>query len=108
MGLNPKGIYVLRLWHRGCHKHRRSRSEEQILNIFAPINLGFGLLAAVAGCTVLGGLFQRPLSSTSTARFLRWSLVASLAGLMPFTRHLMPVQQVCMLSVYCSAAAIVA
>src|SRR3974390_2226646 len=77
-------------------------------NIFGWVNLAFGVLAALAGVIVLRGLFHRPLSSASTVRFLQCSLVASLAGLMPLTRHLSPVQQVCMLSVYCSAAAIVA
>ena len=78
------------------------------MNVLAWINLVFGVVAAFAGVIVLRGVFHRPLSSASTVRFFRWSLVASLAGLMPFTRHLTPVQQICMLSVYCSAAAIVA
>jgi hypothetical protein len=79
-----------------------------MLNIFGWINLAFGLFAALAGGIVLRGIFLRTLSSASTVRFLRWSLVASLAGLMPLTRHLTPVQEICILSVYCSAAAIVA
>lgn len=77
-------------------------------NLFGWINLAFALLAAFAGVIVLRGVFHRPLSSASTVRFLQCSLVASLAGLMPLTCHLTPVQQICMLSVYCSAAAIVA
>lgn len=78
------------------------------MNIFGWINLAFGLLAAVAGIIVLRGVFHRPLSSASTVRFLRWSLVASLAGLMPLSRHLTGVQLICILSVYCSAAAMIA
>jgi len=56
----------------------------------------------------LRGVFRSPLRSAPTARFLMWSLVASLAGLMPLTRHLTPVQQISILAVYCSGAAIVA
>jgi hypothetical protein len=78
------------------------------MNIFGWINVAFGLVAAVAGGIVLRGVFHRTLSSTSTVRFLRWSLVASLAGLMPLTHHLTPVQQICIVSVYFSAAAIIA
>jgi hypothetical protein len=79
-----------------------------MLNFFGWMNLAFGFLAALAGAIVLRGIFHRKLSSASTVRFLRWSLFASLAGLMPLTRHLTPVQQICMVSVYCSGAAIVA
>jgi len=78
------------------------------MSVFGWINVAFGLLAVVAGVIVLRGVFHRALSSASTVRFLRWSLVASLAGLLPLTRHLTPVQQICILSVYCSGAAIVA
>jgi hypothetical protein len=78
------------------------------MNLFGWINPGCGLLAAFAGVIVLRGVFRQTLSSASTVRFLRWSLVASLAGLMPLTRHLAPVQQTCMVSVYCSGAAITA
>jgi hypothetical protein len=89
-------------------KYVRSRSEKLISNFFGWINFGFGLLAALAGGMVLRGIFLRTLSSASTVRFLGWSLFASLAGLMPLAHHLRPVQLICMLSVYCSAAAIVA
>jgi hypothetical protein len=78
------------------------------MNLFGWINLAFGLLAAFAGVIVVRGVFERKLSSAPTVRFLRWSLVASLAGLMPLSRHLTPVQQICMASVYCSGAAIIA
>jgi hypothetical protein len=85
-----------------------AKSEEHIMNIFGWVNLAFGLLAASAGVIVLRGIFHARLSSASTVRFLRWSLVASLAGLMPLTHHLTAVQQVGILSVYCSGAAIIA
>ena len=78
------------------------------MNVFEWITLTFGVLATFAGGMVLRGVFLRTLSSRATVRFLRLSLVASLAGLMPLTRHLTPVQQICILLVYCSAAAIVA
>ena len=77
-------------------------------NLFGWINFAFGLLAAFAGVIVLRGVFHGPLSSASTVRFFRWSLVASVAGLLPLTRHLTPVQQIGMLSVYCSVASIIA
>ena len=92
----------------GLQENVRSESEEQMMNLFGWINLAFGLLAAFVGVIVLRGVFKRTLSSASTVRFLRWSLVASLAGLMPLTHHLSPVQQTCMVSVYCSGAAIIA
>jgi hypothetical protein len=79
-----------------------------MLNIFGWISVALGFFAALAGGIVLRGIFLRTLNSASTVRFLRWSLVASLAGLLPLTRHLMPIQQICIVSVYCSAAAIVA
>lgn len=78
------------------------------MNIIGSINLAFGLLAAVGGVIVVYGLFHRHLSSASTVRFLMLSLLASLAGLMPLTRHLTPVQGISMLSVYCSAAGVAA
>ena len=78
------------------------------MNIFGWINLASGIGGAIAGVIVLRGVFHRPLSSASTNRFFTWSLVASLAGLLPLTAHLTPVQETCILSVYCSTAAIVA
>jgi hypothetical protein len=79
-----------------------------MLNAFGWINLAFGSLAAVAGVLVFRGVFHRPLSSGRTIRFLAASLIASLAGLMPLGRQVTPVQEICILSVYCSAGAIVA
>ena len=79
-----------------------------MLNIFGGMNLAFGMLAGVAGVIVLRGVFHGPLSSASTVRFLGCSLIASLAGLLPLTHHLTPVQKICIASVYCSGAAIFA
>jgi hypothetical protein len=92
----------------GLQEECVQRIEEHMTIFFGWINLAFGLLAAFAGVIVLRGVFRRTLSSAATVRFLRWSLVASLAGLMPLTRHLTPVQQTCIVSVYCSGAAIIA
>ena len=69
------------------------------MNIFGWINVSFGLFAALVGVFVLRGMFHRRLSSASTVRFLRSSLIASLAGLMPLTPHLTPVQEISILSV---------
>jgi len=101
-------IAQLSFWPLGCKRNVYSKSEEHMMILFGWINLAFGLLAAFAGVIVMRGVFSRTLSSASTVRFLRWSLLASLAGLMPMTRHLTPVQQTCIVSVYCSGAAIVA
>ena len=79
-----------------------------MLNFFGWMNLAVGFLAALAGVIVLRGVFHRKLNGASAARFLRWSIFASLAGLLPLTHHLTPLQQICMVSVYCSGVAIVA
>jgi hypothetical protein len=79
-----------------------------MMDLFGWINVALGLFAAVAGVIVLRGVFQRRLSCASTVRFLRRSLIASLVGLMPLTHHFTPVQLICILSVYCAGAAIVA
>jgi hypothetical protein len=92
----------------GLQEECVQRIEGYMMIFFGWINLAFGLLAAFAGVIVLRGVFRRTLSSASAVRFLRWSLVASLAGLMPLTRHLTPVQQTCIVSLYCSGAAIIA
>ena len=79
-----------------------------MLNFFGWMNLAIGILAAIAGVAVFRGVFRRSLSAASAVRFLKWSLFAGVAGLMPLSRHLAPLQQICMVSVYCSGAAIVA
>jgi hypothetical protein len=79
-----------------------------MINFFRWANLVLGVFAAGVGVFVLRGVFHNRLSRASAVRFLRFSLLASLAGLMPLARHITPVQSICMASVYCSAAAIVA
>lgn len=78
------------------------------MSIFGWANLAFGVLAASAGVIVLRGFFKIRLSRASAVRFLMLSLLASLAGLMPLARHVTPVQLIGMVSIYCSAAAVVA
>ena len=63
------------------------------------IQVVLGLLAIVSGAIVLRGVLSVALSGHRVVRFLECSLVASLAGLLPLTRHLSPIQGICMLSV---------
>jgi hypothetical protein len=72
------------------------------------INAVFGMLATGYGMIVVRGVVRGTLRSKWPARFLVYSLLASLAGLPPLTRHITPLQHICMLSVYCSAAAVAA
>ena len=78
------------------------------MNIFGWLNPALALLAASAGAVVLHGIFRAALSGRATLRFFRWSLIASIAGLMPLSRHLAPIQKISILCVYCSGAAIIA
>jgi hypothetical protein len=72
------------------------------------IQVALGLLAIVSGAIVLRGVLSVALSGHRVVRFLECSLVASLAGLLPLTRHLSPIQGICMLSVYCAGAVVLA
>jgi hypothetical protein len=72
------------------------------------IQVVLGLLAIVSGAIVLRGVLSVALSGHRVVRFLECSLVASLAGLLPLTRHLSPIQGICMLSVYCAGAVVLA
>jgi len=74
------------------------------MRIIEWIGILLGLLAIGAGAIVLRGVLRVALSGNWVVRFLRYSLVASLVGLLPLTRHLSAIQAICMLSVYCSAA----
>jgi hypothetical protein len=78
------------------------------VKIFEWIQILFGLLAIGSGAIVLHGVLKVTLSGDRVARFLRYSLIAALAGLLPLTRHLSPVQGICMLSVYCAGAVVLA
>ena len=78
------------------------------MNVLVWINLAFGVLAVGYGAIVLRGVLKGTLRGKWPKRFLACSLLASLAGLLPFTLRLAPIQQICMVSVYCSAVAIAA
>jgi len=78
------------------------------MRILAWISVCLGLLAIGYGAIVLRGILRRSLSREYVVKFLRWSQLASIAGLLPPVRHLAPIQGVCMLSVYCSGGAILA
>jgi len=78
------------------------------MKIFGWIQVVFGLFAIGAGAIVLRGVRRETLSGNRVTRFLEFSLIASLAGLLPLTGHLSPIQGVCMLSVYCTGVAILA
>jgi hypothetical protein len=78
------------------------------MNIFGWIQIVLGLLAIGSGAIVLRGVMRGALSRSRLAWFLRFSLFAALAGLLPLSRHLSPVQGICMLSVYCTGAVVLA
>lgn len=72
------------------------------------IHVALGLLAIGSGAIVLRGLLRVPLSANRVVRFLRYSLIASLAGLLALTNHLSLIQGSCMLTVYCAGAVVLA
>lgn len=72
------------------------------------IQVLLGLLAIGSGTIVLHGVLKVRLSGNRVVRFLRYSLIASVAGLLPLTPHLSPIQGICMLSVYCTGAVVLA
>ena len=78
------------------------------MDIFAWMSAGFGLLAIGYGAIVLRGILRRSLSRKWVVGFLRWSLLASMAGLLPLRHQLSLIQGVCMLLVYCSGVVVLA
>ena len=78
------------------------------MKILEWIGILLGLLAIGAGAIVLRGVLRVALSGNWVIRFLRLSLISSLVGLLPLTRHFSPIQEICMLSVYGSAAIVLA
>jgi len=78
------------------------------MNIFGCIQVVFGLLAVGYGVMVMRGVLRVALSGKRARRFLRYSLIASLAGLLPLNHHLSANQAICMLSVYCSGVVVLA
>src|SRR5208282_5751839 len=78
------------------------------MTTFGWIHILLGLLAIGSGAIVLHGVLKVELSRNRVTQFLRYSLVASVAGLLPLTPHLSPIQGICMLSVYCAGAVVLA
>jgi phosphoglycerol transferase MdoB-like AlkP superfamily enzyme len=72
------------------------------------IQVVFGLLAIGFGAAVLRGILRVKLSYKWPVLFLKCSLIASIAGLLPPGHQLSPIQALCMLSVYCSGVAVLA
>lgn len=72
------------------------------------IQVLLGLLAIGSGAIVLHGLLNVKLSGNRVVRFLRYCLIASVASLLPLNPHLSPIQGICMLSVYCAGAVVLA
>jgi len=78
------------------------------VKIFEWIQILFGLLAIGSGAIVLHGVLKVELGGNWVTRFLRYSLLASMVGLLPLTPHFSPIQRICMLSVYCAGAVVLA
>jgi len=78
------------------------------MGLFGCIQDLLGLLAIGSGTIVLRGVLSVALNCRRVVWFLRCSLLAALAGLLAEAHHLSPIQGICMLSVYCSAAAVLA
>lgn len=78
------------------------------MKILGWIQVVLGLLAIGSGTIVLRGILRVALSCNRVVWFLRYSLSASVAGLLPLTRQLSLIQGICMLSVYCAGAAVLA
>lgn len=78
------------------------------MKTFAWIQVALDLLAIGSGAIVLYGILRVVLSGHRVVRFLECSLIASLAGLLPVTHHLSPIQGICILSVYCAGAVVLA
>jgi hypothetical protein len=78
------------------------------MKIIECIQVVLSMLAIGSGAIVLRGVLRVTLSGTRVVRFLEYSLIACVAGLLPLTRHLSPNQVICILSVYCAAAVLLA
>jgi len=78
------------------------------MKVYGWIQVVLGLLAIGSGAMVLCGMLRDRLSGHRVVRFLECSLIASLACLLPLTRHMLPIQRICMLSVYCAGVVVLA
>ena len=72
------------------------------------IQVVLGLLAIASGAIVLRGVLKVALGGNRVVWFLRFSLIAAVAGLLPLPRYFSTIQGICMLSVYCSGAVVLA
>jgi hypothetical protein len=78
------------------------------MNTQAWIQIILCVFAISCGSLVLPGIFRQSVRRKYTVRFLEFSLLASLAGLLPLTRRLTSLQAICILSVYCSGVVVLA
>lgn len=78
------------------------------MGFFGCIQDVLGLLAIGSGTIVLRGVLCVALNCRRVVWFLRCSLLAALAGLLAEAHQPSPIQGICMLSVYCSGAAVLA
>ena len=67
------------------------------------IQIVVGLFAIGTGAIVVRGVLKITLNSSLVIQFLDCSLIASVVGLLPLSRHLSTIQGICMASVYCAA-----
>jgi len=72
------------------------------------IQVVVGLFAIGTGAMVVRGILRIALNSNRVVRFLDYSLIASVAGLMPLTHRLSATQGICMVTVYCAAVVFLA
>jgi hypothetical protein len=80
--------------------------KDMIVNILTFIHIACSLIAIGAGARVLFGLLAGELVEKWTVIFFRWSLAASVAGLLFSFHRLSLTQWLAMVSVYVSGAAI--
>jgi hypothetical protein len=66
------------------------------MNVLGWIQVVLGLLAIGSGAIVLRGVLRVALNGSRVIRFLEYSLIASVAGLLPITGHLSPTQGICL------------
>src|SRR5215469_18507609 len=82
--------------------------ERKTMAIFTFVNVALSVVAIGSGAIVLRGLLRGTLTNRWTVTFLQSSLIASVAELLSPAHHLHAIQEICMLSVYVSAVAVLA
>ena len=78
------------------------------MNPLVCIQIVLALVSIAYGAYALRGILSRAPKCNYVIRFLEFSLLASIAGLLPPTRHLSPLQVSCVLSIYASAIVVLA